>query len=244
MLEAEGTMTELPSALLLDLDDTILDDSSGTERCWTEALAAVATRLGALEPERLQAAIDEYRTWYWDDPERHRAGRLDLEAARAHIIATALERLGAEPEPLATEIATAYKALREECMAPLPGALETLSLLREGGVKLALLTNGAGAAQRRKIDRHGLDPFFDCIVVEGEFGCGKPDPRCFRHALEQLGARAGDAWMAGDNLVWDVAGAQALGIFAIWVDFAGKGLPPGSPTRPDRIVRSIRELVG
>jgi FMN phosphatase YigB (HAD superfamily) len=48
--------------------------------------------------------------------------------------------------------------------------------------------------------------------------------------------------MVGDKLDWDVAGAQAVGIFGIWLDRAGTGLPDAS-THPDRIVRSISELV-
>jgi putative hydrolase of the HAD superfamily len=49
--------------------------------------------------------------------------------------------------------------------------------------------------------------------------------------------------MVGDNLDWDVAGAQAVGIFGIWLDKMGAGLPTDAATRPDRIVRSIGELV-
>jgi FMN phosphatase YigB (HAD superfamily) len=49
--------------------------------------------------------------------------------------------------------------------------------------------------------------------------------------------------MVGDKLDWDVAGAQAVGIFGIWLDKAGAGLPQDSTTQPDRIVRSISELV-
>ena len=54
-------------------------------------------------------------------------------------------------------------------------------------------------------DRFHLDRFFDCIVVEGEFGCGKPDERVFRHALSTVACDACDAWMIGDNLECQVA---------------------------------------
>jgi phosphoglycolate phosphatase-like HAD superfamily hydrolase len=40
-----------PHAILLDLDDTILDDSGDSERCWSEACAA--HRHGMLEPSRV-----------------------------------------------------------------------------------------------------------------------------------------------------------------------------------------------
>ncbi|HKY21840.1 MAG TPA: hypothetical protein VJM31_11550 [Vicinamibacterales bacterium] len=37
--------TSLPRALLLDLDDTILDDSSSVDGCWREACVGEAARL-------------------------------------------------------------------------------------------------------------------------------------------------------------------------------------------------------
>jgi putative hydrolase of the HAD superfamily len=49
--------------------------------------------------------------------------------------------------------------------------------------------------------------------------------------------------MVGDNLEWEVVAPQRLGIYAIWYDGYGIGLPPGSPIRPDRIIRSLPELL-
>lgn len=49
--------------------------------------------------------------------------------------------------------------------------------------------------------------------------------------------------MVGDNLEWEVAAPQRLGIYSIWHDHLGEGVPAGSPIRPDRIVRSIAELI-
>jgi putative hydrolase of the HAD superfamily len=36
---------------------------------------------------------------------------------------------------------------------------------------------------------------------------------------------------------------QRLGIYAIWIDTHGEGLPANSAIRPDRIIRSLTELV-
>jgi putative hydrolase of the HAD superfamily len=47
----------------------------------------------------------------------------------------------------------------------------------------------------------------------------------------------------GDNLEWDVAAPQRLGIAGIWLDVAGAGLPPASLVHPDRIIRSLTELL-
>jgi putative hydrolase of the HAD superfamily len=132
---------------------------------------------------------------------------------------------------------------REDALQPFPGAIEALRHLRGQGVRLALITNGNADAQRRKIDRFDLSPLFDSILIEGEFGVGKPDERVYLHALDQLNVKPEEAWMVGDDLEWDVRAPQRLGMFAIWLDFAGRGLPESSLVRPDRIIRSLSELV-
>ena len=49
--------------------------------------------------------------------------------------------------------------------------------------------------------------------------------------------------MTGDNLYFDVGGAQDLGILGIWVDWRGTGLPADATVKPDRTVRYISELI-
>lgn len=233
----------LPRAILFDLDDTILADAANGDRCWRAVCDRFAVEAPGLSSGSLFAAIDKFRVWYWSDPDRHRRGRLDLDRARQELVGMALQALGVDDPDLAHRIALEFSALRREAVRPIPGAVDTLHRLRQRGVRLALLTNGSGPAQRLKIDRFGLAPLFDCIVIEGEFGAGKPDERVYRHACEQLGAAPSEAWMVGDRLDWDVAGPQRLGIVAVWVDNAGQGLPPSSPVRPDRIIRSLPELL-
>ena len=58
-----------------------------------------------------------------------------------------------------------------------------------------------------------------------------------------LGVEAHETWMVGDNLEWEVVAPQRLGIHAIWHDLAGEGVPEGSTARPDRVIRSLHELL-
>ena len=104
---------------------------------------------------------------------------------------------------------------------------------------MALITNGAGEAQRAKIERWDLAAHFEFVAIEGELGVGKPDTRVYLHVLEQLGAGPCDAWMIGDNLEWDVAAPQRLGIAGIWVDVRGAGLPAGAPAKPAAVIRGL-----
>ncbi len=153
-----------------------------------------------------------------------------------------LTNIRADVPGLAAKIADTYGVLRDRGTQPLAGAVDTIRWLRERRCRLALLTNGNGVAQRAKVDRFGLAALFDLILIEGELGFGKPDPRIYQQALNEMAVEPSDAWMIGDNLEWDVAQPQQLGIFSIWVDVRGEGLPTGSRVRPDRTVRRLSEL--
>lgn len=235
-------MPVLPQAILLDLDDTILDDSGGVIACWRDACVAHRDTMDGLDPETVFDAIDRIREWYWSDPERHRAGRLELAWARCEVVRIALENIGVDNPDLANRIGATYHALRDRHIKPFDDAIATVQWLRQCGCRLALLTNGGSAGQRHKIDRFSLAPLFDAILVEGEVGFGKPDPRIYRDALARLGVAPDRAWMVGDNLEWDVAGPQREGIAGIWIDARGKGLPEGHPVRPHLIISCLADL--
>ncbi|MGH7391315.1 MAG: HAD family hydrolase [Candidatus Rokuibacteriota bacterium] len=227
--------------MLFDLDDTLLDYSGRAETCWTECCAAVAAPAG-VDLAALLTALEDVRGSFWESPERHRRERTDMVGAWAKIAALALERVGGARDGLARRMAEDFAARRVAAERLFPDARATLELLRAAGRPLGLVTNGDARLQRDKIARHDLAPFFDVIVIEGEFGCGKPDARVFRHALASLGADPAGAWMVGDHLVWDVAGAQGVGVRAAWIDRERRGLPAASPARPDRIIHTLGEL--
>jgi putative hydrolase of the HAD superfamily len=231
-----------PRALLLDLDDTILDDTSSVSDSWRDACTIHADRLAPLDASTVIDAIRKTSKWFWDDPDRHREGRLQLEAARREVVRLALKDLGVEDPDLAACIGDAYSHRRDLGMAPLPDAIDTVRWLRDSGRRLALLTNGAGIAQRRKISRFELANVFDVILVEGELGFGKPDERVYRRALSALGVEPADAWMVGDNLDWDVGAPQKLGMSGVWIDARGRGVPEHTGVKPDYIVRRLGDL--
>ena len=228
-------------AILLDLDDTIIDYGGSTEVSWRQACEAARERSG-LEVDRLYTEIDRVRTWYWSDPERHREGRADLRAASCRIVEQALRDLGHDAPELARRIAHLYRDLRDQSVEIFTGAIETLDRLKHDGTRLGLVTNGTAADQRAKIERFDLARHFDHILIEGEFGCGKPDARVYQAALAALQTTPQEAWFVGDNLEWDVAAPQRAGMYAVWLDRKRNGLPTSAPTTPDRIIHSLTEL--
>ncbi len=49
--------------------------------------------------------------------------------------------------------------------------------------------------------------------------------------------------MVGDNLEWDVAAPQRLGIRGVWIDRNGAGLPAGSTVVPHSVIPAIPRLL-
>ena len=228
----------LPKALLLDLDETILDAYGNPDAAWLPLCSEFAERLGSVTAEALHAAVIESREWVWSDAERARLARHDLAETRRRVVRGAFARLNLTDTAVANSMADRFTAAREEAIKPFPGAIEALGKLREAGVRLALLTNGEARRQRDKIARFGLEPFFDHIQIEEEFGVGKPDVRAFRNALSVLGVEAEEAWMVGDSLEWDIEGPRGRASMPSGWTRAGTGRRRGR--RPSRTGTSGR----
>ena len=238
-------MTKLPRAMLIDMDDTILSAYGRPDIAWNAVTAEFAGELAPLSPQQVAAAIVDSGRKFWAA-----AGaewRLKLAEARHVVVRDGFAALAAAgralPVDLAIRLADRFTAYREEEMFVFPGAHDAIDALKALGVKLALVTNGAAIDQRAKIERFALTNRFDHIQIEGEHGFGKPEERAYLHAMEALGVTAPETWMVGDNLEWEVVAPQRLGIYAIWIDVHGDGLPAGSSVRPDRIIRSLTELL-
>ena len=94
----------------------------------------------------------------------------------------------------------------------IPGTKEMLSILRDI-YRLGLLTNFThGPAAREIIDKLGLGPFFDVVLISGELGFRKPHPLVFRQLIEHLGVEKDQILYVGDDPEPDITGAQKAGL--------------------------------
>jgi len=234
----------LPKAMLLDLDDTILTYEQGVDKdeCWRHAIGKHLPDPYTVHLDDMLASIIEKAKWFWSDPERHRIGRLDLLKAREDIVSAVLPEWDIRDPLLARKIAETYDELRDRAFRLFPDAMDALERFRSHGIKLAMVTNGRAETQWNKIRRFNLEPLFECILVEGELGFGKPETAVYLLALEQLGAAAEETWMIGDNYAWEVEAPQRLGIKGIWIDHAGAGVPAGASEQPFMIIKSLGDL--
>lgn len=236
-----------PRVLLFDLDDTIVSFSTGQERLWSTVLSSYTAAFQTQGADRdvldLVRVLDEtVGPAYWADTDRALRGRLELYRARREVLALALTELGWElPCERVQEIADAYTDAKENAVAPLGDSLAVLTELGRRGYRLGLLTNGGSEFQRRKLKRYELERCFEVVLIEGEWGVGKPHPSVFREALRCLDVAPRDAWMIGDNFEADIRGAASVGIPGVWLHH-GRALPE-CEVAPLHLISHIRELL-
>jgi putative hydrolase of the HAD superfamily len=217
-------MAEL-GAVLFDLDDTLCRyrETAGDilPRCFERA---------GVEPFFTAADYYERFEAYLDAAE-------SIPELRRQCFADIARERGVDPE-LGYEVARAYTDERDYSdVERLPEARAAVSAAAEHGT-VGLVTNGPPETQRQKLDAVGLADIFETVVFAGYDTAAKPDPEPFERALSDLGVAPDVTLHVGNSLSSDVAGAQAAGLDAAWLD---DGTPDPDPT-PDYVLDSLSDL--
>jgi putative hydrolase of the HAD superfamily len=143
------------------------------------------------------------------------------------------------PRGISDKLEAFFRSDYPRCCRLTEDTLSTLKTLRDEGVKLGIVTNGPSVWQSRKIDALGLAPLFDTIVISGNVGIEKPDPRIFEHALQRCGVVAVESMFVGDHPTADIQGAKSAGLMPVWVRKDYWEVPEDVP-RIDRISEVLR----
>ena len=228
-------------ALLLDLDDTLLDGSF-----FPQSVAQTCEELALLRPEleamRLQEANHAVFSTY--GPERLDAwtlGRLSGADLTLETWRRTLQACGYNDESLAQLAAKTHLRFAWDSYQPFTDVAGLISAVRQARVPVALVTNGAADTQRNKIEAMGIASWFSAFSISGETGAAKPDKRAFAVVLKALGVSGKKVWHVGDSLAADVAGANAAGLSSVWLNRDGL-LRSKNDAQPDLEVTSLSEL--
>ena len=219
----------IPSAVLLDALGTLVE----LETPWPHLERELAARGVVVDLEAARAAMLAEMAYYraHHDEAGDWAGLKDL---RRRCAAVVQESLGTSL-PLADVQDALLAAVRFRAYPEVPAVL---ARLRAGGARLAVVSNW-DISLHDVLERTGLRPLVDAVVISAELGVAKPDPAIFRAALDRLGAGPDGALHVGDSLENDVAGSRAAGLEAVLVARNGAAAPEGV-----RTVASLAELVG
>jgi 2-haloacid dehalogenase len=123
-------------------------------------------------------------------------------------------------------------------LATFPEVKQTLQKL--GGIKLAILSNGAPAMLRDLVSNTGLAALIPHVLSVDELKTYKPAPKVYQLAVDRLGVPATAIGFVSSNC-WDAAGAKSFGFRTFWVNRAGAPLD-GLGVAPDHELASLAEL--
>ncbi len=145
------------------------------------------------------------------------------------------------------DLCRAWQRLKEERKAldvrwlPFPHVKAALEELKQRDVRMGVITNWDPSARPLLAD-HGLDCYFEQVIVSSEVGCEKPDPAIFELAMRRASVRPADSVYVGDNYYVDAVGARRVGMRCLIVNrFGTLGV---EEIHEPILIRDVTEVVG
>lgn len=230
------------TTVIFDLDDTLLWDKKSVQTAFDKTCAYAATKVEVdptqLEQATRQAARELYQGYetydytvliginpfegLWgtfDDPTPSFQKMKDIVPQyRRDAWTQGLKACGIDNGALGAELGEYFVEARIASPQLYEDTFNVLDELK-GKYKLIMLTNGAPSLQNLKLRiTPELVPYFDHIIISGDFGKGKPDVSIFEHVLEVADITADEAIMVGDNLNTDILGSSRLNMKNVWIN--------------------------
>jgi len=127
--------------------------------------------------------------------------------------------------------------LKLDCYPEVP---EALSILKNRGFQLAILSNGTPDMLEAAVKNSGIEDLIEKNFSVEAVGIFKPDVRVYQIAVDGLKVRPEEIVFQSSN-AWDASGASAFGFKVAWINrFAqSKERLPG---QPDIEIRNLIEL--
>jgi len=253
------------NTIIFDLDDTLLWDKKSVKTAFEKTCEYAAT-LHNVNPAELEEAVrkearalyEGYETYdytvliginpfegLWgtfDDPTEHfQKIKNIVPGYRAEAWTKGLAALGIDDAQLGAELGERFVAERKVSPFLYEDTFDVLDKLK-GKYQLVLLTNGAPSLQNLKLEiTPEIAPYFDHIIISGDFGKGKPDASIFEYVMEKASITADDAIMVGDNLNTDILGSSRVGMRNVWINRENNA--PNGVVTPTYEVDSLTALL-
>lgn len=136
-------------------------------------------------------------------------------------------------DPLAKRLAAVYGVHRDNPTLAFDDARQAIESAAETH-RVGIVSNG-----EYRFSGVGLEEYIDAVVSAPSFQRRKANGDLFRDALGRCAVRPHDVVHVGDSLEDDVAGAQAAGIPAIWLNRAGRR---SVGVQPDAEIMTLLDL--
>ena len=125
-------------------------------------------------------------------------------------------------------------------LSAFPEVPETLRRLKEGGLKLAILSNGTPTMLASAVHNSGISELFDAVLSVEEVGVYKPHPSVYRLSTDRLGVRAEEICFLSSNS-WDAYSAKSCGLRVLWCNRFDQ-VAERLPSPPDGVIKDLSSL--
>ena len=232
-------------AIFFDWDGTLMDDDASWRRCVSATIDEVARRYPSADAGELSARYYAAAQRLWKEVREVSGppwGNTEHPPLVRRIWNEAVRRLRASgSQAAAAHAVEIYTRLRSTDAPLYEDVVDCLRAL-SGRYRLGVITNGSDETHLPKVAASGLGGYFGSVTTT-DCGAGKPLRAIFTHALASLSAAPSRALYVGDWPFADVGGANAAGMFSVWINRTGAAPDPGDPV-PDARITSLRELPG
>ena len=221
------------SWLLFDADGTLFNYVAAEEL----ALANTFAQFDLPYDEEKLAIYRQINAEVWGKFERGEMSQPQLHQERFGRLMRAVNA-GSD----SSQFAAAYLANLGGTKEHIEGSLEVVPRLAQK-YRLFMITNGIPEVQYGRLALSPIGDLFEGVVISGEVGVAKPDPRIFDAAYEGMGRPPKEqVLIIGDSLSADIAGGHAYGLKTCWYNANGNQETPGIPITHE--IHSLYELVG
>ena len=122
-----------------------------------------------------------------------------------------------------------------------PDAIRCLSSLKEGGLKLALVSNGSRARLESELSRFDVGRFFEAVVFGEKKEELKPSPVMLQRALGTLGLQPSDVVYVGDSPA-DIQAAKNARVPSVAIARGPIQVKRLGYEKPDRMFAGLDEM--
>jgi len=212
-------------ACVFDAYGTLLDFNSAVMHCAYE-IAPDAARLSEMwRQKQLQY------TWLRSLMRDH----ADFWQVTGEALDFSLAALGIDNPALRDRLMALYREL-----GAFPEVPDTLTRLKDAGMRTAILSNGAPEMLDAAVKANGLDALLDDVQSVEDVGVFKPDPRVYQLSVDRLGVAKENICFLSSN-GWDAAGAGSFGFQVVWINRYGQPVEH-LPARPDAEIDTLSPL--
>ena len=110
------------------------------------------------------------------------------------------------------QLAAIFAASRQDTPIPSKTILDLVDRLRKNGYQTGLLSNlGSGTEWDAALYKAGVDKHFDAVILSGDLGVAKPDPRAFEALADAMDVSTNEMVFVDDRES-AVAGVESIGV--------------------------------